>query len=51
MACSLMNDSGIFCKINNTPLYVCSLDAETCFDKIWHNGLFYKVHSKLPLDH
>ena len=33
---------------NNSALYVCSLDAEKCFDSIWHCGLFYKLMHIIP---
>ena len=26
-------------------------DAEKCFDLIWHDGLFYKLWSSIPLPH
>ena len=28
-------------------VFVCALDAEKCFDKIWHAGLFYKLKGKI----
>jgi hypothetical protein len=38
---SLLNDV-IKCSLDGrSPLYVCSLDAEKCFDKIWHHALFF----------
>ncbi|CAL4087997.1 unnamed protein product [Meganyctiphanes norvegica] len=33
---------------NDTPIYICSLDAHKCFDSIWHGGLFYKLAGKIP---
>ena len=33
--------------IKNSPLYVCSLDAEKCFDSIWRPALFYKLKDKM----
>ena len=30
----------------DTPDYICSLEAEKCFDSIWHDGLFHKVSRK-----
>ena len=50
-ACSFLND--ILCYFNDqgSPVYVCSLDAEKCFDKIWHAGLFYKLMSVIPVHH
>jgi hypothetical protein len=51
LACSLLNDIMCYTKERNSPLYVCSLDAEKCFDRIWHNGLFYKLINFLPEAH
>ena len=47
---AMLNDISLFCKEQRTPLYICSLDAEKCFDKIWHPGLFYKLLDKLSTD-
>ena len=33
---------------NGSAIFVCSLDAEKCFDSIWHDGLFYKLIGKIP---
>ena len=50
MACNYLNDLSLYCKSKGSPLYICSLDAEKCFDTIWHEGLstncsiFYLVH-------
>ena len=38
-----INDAMCYCNHKNSPLYVCSLDAEKCFDSIWHPALFYKL--------
>jgi hypothetical protein len=27
----------------NSPVFICTLDAEKCFDAIWHDGLFMKL--------
>ena len=32
---------------NNTGIKVASLDAEKAFDKVWRNGLFFKLIDKL----
>ncbi|MCG8430992.1 MAG: reverse transcriptase family protein, partial [Candidatus Omnitrophica bacterium] len=46
---AMLNDVSLYCNEQHTPLYICSLDAEKCFDRIWHPGLFYKLIGKLPL--
>ena len=48
MACNYLNDLSLYCKYKGSPLYICSLDAEKCFDSIWHEGLFYKLLDILP---
>jgi len=50
-ACSFLHDLTAFAEDQGSPLYLCSLDAEKCFDKIWHNGLFYKLIDVLPQAH
>lgn len=37
-----------YLKEKKSPLFVCTLDAEKCFDSIWQNGLFYKLLDILP---
>ena len=32
-------------KENNSKVYICYLDARQAFDRLWHDGLFYKLHS------
>jgi hypothetical protein len=49
--CSLLNDIMSYFKCKHSPLYVCSLDAEKCFDSIWHPALFYKLKDKIPYTH
>jgi hypothetical protein len=40
---NLLNDLICCSKYNNSNAYICSLDAEKCFDSIWHDGLFHKL--------
>jgi hypothetical protein len=49
--CSLLNDLTSYFREGGSPVYMCSLDAEKCFDKIWHDALFYKLWAKIPLEH
>jgi hypothetical protein len=48
MACSLYNDIKSYFDFMKSPLYTCSLDAEKCFDSIWHSAMFYKLIDILP---
>ena len=43
LACTLLNDTLAYARAKDTPIYMCSLDAEKCFDKIWHAGLMFKL--------
>ena len=45
---NMLNDLMCYCKGNDTNIFLCSLDAEKCFDTIWHSGLFYKLSNVLP---
>ena len=47
-ATSVLNDIAAYTMAKNSALYVCSLDAEKCFDSIWHCGLFYKLMHIIP---
>jgi exonuclease III len=50
-ACSFMNDLLCYFNSHGSPVYMCSLDAEKCFDRIWHDGLFCKLRDVLPPAH
>jgi hypothetical protein len=50
-ACGLLSDIICFTKEKGSPMFMCSLDAEKCFDKIWHDGLFFKLMNILPPAH
>ena len=47
----LLNDSILYFKSKKTPVFMCSLDAEKCFDNIWHSGMLYKLWDKVPVNH
>ena len=50
MPCVLINDiASYFNDRGSSNLYICSLDAEKCFDSIWHDALLYNLWEKLPL--
>ena len=44
MTSYLLHESINFAKENNSKLYVCFLDAQKAFDKVWHEGLFLKMY-------
>lgn len=43
MTSYLLHESIYYTKENNSKLYVCFLDAQKAFDKVWHEGLFLKL--------
>jgi hypothetical protein len=43
MVTSLINDLASYFMHQGSPLYVSSMDAEKCFDNIWHDGLMFKL--------
>ena len=51
LAGCLLTDTMAYAKHQNTPLFICSLDAEKCFDNIWHAGLLYKMWNIMPTIH
>ena len=34
-----------YSRKNSSPVYMCFLDTRQAFDKVWHDGLFYKLSS------
>ena len=50
-ACTLLHDIGLYFNSKGSPVYVCALDAEKCFDRVWHDGLFFKLLDVLPSPH
>ena len=49
--CALLNDVIAYFQEPGSPVYICTLDAEKCFDSVWHDGLLYKLQSVLPVNH
>ena len=47
MACNLIHDIMAHFKQQDSLLFVSSLDAAKCFDRVWHDGLFYKFTGKI----
>ena len=41
--CAFFHDICRYFNCNRSPIFACSLDAEKCFDSIWHDGLLYKL--------
>ena len=41
-----LSESLHFAKENNSKMYVCFLDCRQAFDRVWHEGLFYKLINK-----
>ena len=33
-----------YSKYHNSNMFIASMDAEKCFDSIWHDGMFYKLY-------
>ena len=44
MTSFVLNESIIYSKENHSKLFACFLDARQAFDRVWHDGLFYKLH-------
>ena len=51
MVCTFINDLLQYCSVKGSNVFFCSLDAEKCFDSIWHEGVFYKLLGILPKSH
>ena len=43
MTSFLLHESIYYADENKSKLYVCFLDAQKAFDKVWHEGLFIKL--------
>jgi hypothetical protein len=46
-ATSVIHDCAAYFQEKGSPMYLCSLDAEKCFDSIWHDALLYKLYPVL----
>jgi hypothetical protein len=44
MSSFLLRECAYYAKQSKSKLYLCFLDVKTAFDKVWHNGLFFKLH-------
>ena len=45
---SFLNDLMLYSRHTQSNMFICSMDAEKCFDSLWHAGLFYKLIDVLP---
>ena len=43
MTTYLTNDCLNYCKETGSKLYACYLDTRQAFDRVWHDGMFYKL--------
>ena len=43
MTSFILRESVYFAQENKSKLFVCFLDGRQAFDRVWHNGLFYKL--------
>ena len=50
LGCVLLNDIVKYFNHNGSPMYICSLDAEKCFDTIWHDALLLKLWGKVSIN-
>ena len=46
---SFLHDIVEVFKQDKSPVFVCSLDAQKCFDSIWHDGLFISLKVCYPM--
>ena len=44
MSSVMLRECILYAKENHSKLYVCYLDVEKAFDRVWHCGLFFKLH-------
>ena len=41
----MLRECILYAKENRSKLYVCYLDVQKAFDRVWHSGLFLKLHN------
>ena len=44
MTSFVLKESVSYCKENGSKLFACFLDACQAFDRVWHDGLYNKLH-------
>ena len=44
MSSMMINECILYAKENHSMLYVCYLDIQKAFDRMWNNGLFVKLY-------
>ncbi|MCG8112938.1 MAG: reverse transcriptase family protein [Candidatus Thiodiazotropha taylori] len=44
MSSVMLRECILYAKENHSKLYVCYLDVQKAFDKVWHCGLFFKLY-------
>ena len=48
---TILNDCIRHHNSKGSPVYFCGLDAEKCFDNIWHSGLLFKLWNIIKQEH
>ena len=48
---TILNDCIRHHNSKGSPVYFCGLDAEKCFDNIWHSGLLFKLWNVIKREH
>ena len=49
--CAFLHDLASYYSSKHSPLYICALDAQKCFDSVWHDGLLFKLLDVLPISY
>lgn len=47
MICSFLHDLIQYFNSKGYPVFACGSDAKKCSDRVWHNGLFYKLRGRI----